>query len=266
VMTEGSERPWFDSNGKGPKFSFVDLENIRMGLDQFLDRKKVPSDRRKVFNIGRIIQNFHSDRVFVYSAIEARENEGPLIQALRYERGFIFKSTKLTINAGRRKQQGVDVLMAIEALKHAHSKNMVSCNIFSDDGDFLPLLEALVDHGVIVATICFGDPARSEVASSLRDASDVYYQIGSRILFNSMDDEFGWSSSGTQDKDSLLKDATEIESCFPELTGRVFKLRDNSFCLIGDRTPLENLSKNDLVDNIKFRSQVGLEEWFRITC
>jgi len=264
-MTAGNERPWSSQDEKGPIFSFVDLDNIRLGLEQFLERKRVPRDRHRVFSIKNLISAFYSDRAFIYGAIDGKSAEEELIQSLRSERGFIFKSAKLTINGSRRKQQGVDVLMAIDALKHAHSKNMASCNIFSGDGDFLPLIEALVDNGVMVSTISFGDPVHSEVASSLRDASDMFYQIGSRILLYAMETEFSFSSSGSCDKETLLRGATEIETCFPELEGRVLKQTDERICLIDERTPLNNLSKSDTVRYMSFRSQVGLEEWYRIS-
>ncbi len=264
-MTRGSFKPSCNPNEKGPIFSFVDLENIRCGLDKFLERKEVPSGRRAIFSLERLIRVFQSDRVFIYSAVDRDAPDDPLIQSLRSGSGFIFKSTKLTQRNGRRKQQGVDVLLAIDALKHAQARNMGSCRIFSGDGDFLPLIDALVETGVIVSTIGFGDPSKSEVAASLRDASDTYYQIGYEILFDTFAWDFGWRSAGSGNLRELVQESEAIETCFSELHGRVFGTADGTFTLIDLQVPLNEIPIRNSLDHVTFASIEGLEEWHRIS-
>ena len=47
-----------------------------------------------------------------------------------------------------RRQKGVDIALAVDTLRHAERRNMDTCLLISGDGDFRPLVEALVEMGL----------------------------------------------------------------------------------------------------------------------
>jgi len=58
---------------------------------------------------------------------------------------------------GRRRQKGVDIQLAIEALKVARSGNADVIAIVTGDQDFMPLVEAIRDEGPMVFVFAFKD-------------------------------------------------------------------------------------------------------------
>jgi hypothetical protein len=49
-----------------------------------------------------------------------------------------------------KRQKGVDILLAVDMMNHAVRQNMVSAILLSGDGDFQPLVEAVVQMGLFV--------------------------------------------------------------------------------------------------------------------
>jgi uncharacterized LabA/DUF88 family protein len=133
----------------------------------------------------RLLQEFQSRgmllRAFYYTAIiEDQEYSSirPLVDWLDYN-GYtvVTKSTKEFIDAnGRRKLKGnMDVELAVDAMEIAeHIDQMV---LFSGDGDFRPLVEAVQRRGVrvtIVSTISSQPPM---IADELRRQADVFIDL-----------------------------------------------------------------------------------------
>jgi uncharacterized LabA/DUF88 family protein len=133
----------------------------------------------------RLLKEFQSRgdlvRAFYYTAIiEDQEFSSirPLIDWLDYN-GFtvVTKATKEFVDAsGRRKVKGnMDIELAVDAMELAqHIDQMV---LFSGDGDFRPLVEAVQRRGVrvtVVSTICSQPPM---VADELRRQADVFTDI-----------------------------------------------------------------------------------------
>ena len=133
----------------------------------------------------RLLNEFQSRgtllRAFYYTAIiEDQEYSSirPLIDWLDYN-GYtvVTKATKEFIDAnGRRKVKGrMDVELAVDAMQLAdHIDQMV---LFSGDGDFRPLVEAVQRRGVrvsVVSTIASQPPM---IADELRRQADVFIDL-----------------------------------------------------------------------------------------
>jgi uncharacterized LabA/DUF88 family protein len=133
----------------------------------------------------RLLEEFRSRgtllRAFYYTAIiEDQEYSAlrPLIDWLDYN-GFtvVTKATKEFIDAsGRRKVKGnMDIELAVDAMELAeHIDEMV---LFSGDGDFRSLVEAMQSHGVrvtVISTIATQPPM---IADELRRQADVFTDL-----------------------------------------------------------------------------------------
>jgi uncharacterized LabA/DUF88 family protein len=133
----------------------------------------------------RLLKEFQSRgtllRAFYYTAIvEDQEYSAlrPLIDWLDYN-GFtvVTKATKEFIDAsGRRKVKGnMDIELAVDAMELAeHIDEMV---LFSGDGDFRSLVEAMQRHGVrvtVISTIATRPPM---IADELRRQADVFTDL-----------------------------------------------------------------------------------------
>jgi uncharacterized LabA/DUF88 family protein len=133
----------------------------------------------------RLLQEFQGRgmllRAFYYTAvIEDQEYPSirPLVDWLDYN-GYtvVTKSTKEFIDAyGRRKLKGrMDVELAIDAMEIAeHIDQMV---LFSGDGDFRPLVEAVQRRGVRVTVVSTISSQPPMIADELRRQADVFIDV-----------------------------------------------------------------------------------------
>jgi uncharacterized LabA/DUF88 family protein len=133
----------------------------------------------------RLLQEFHSRgvllRAFYYTAmIEDQEYSSvrPLVDWLDYN-GYtvVTKSIKEYIDAnGRRKLKGsMDIELAVDAMEIAeHIDQMV---LFSGDGDFRPLVEAVQRRGVRVTVVSTISSQPSMIADELRRQADVFIDL-----------------------------------------------------------------------------------------
>ena len=133
----------------------------------------------------RLLTEFQSRgtlvRAFYYTAIiEDQEHSSirPLVDWLDYN-GYtvVTKATKEFVDAaGRRKVKGnMDIELAVDAMELAeHIDAMI---LFSGDGDFRSLVEAVQRHGVsvtVVSTIATHPPM---IADDLRRQADVFIDL-----------------------------------------------------------------------------------------
>jgi len=133
----------------------------------------------------RLLKEFQSRgtllRAFYYTAIiEDQEYTAirPLIDWLHYN-GYtvVTKATKEFIDAsGRRKLKGsMDIELAVDAMELAeHIGQMV---LFSGDGDFRPLVEAVQRRGVRVTVISTISSQPPMIADELRRQADVFIDL-----------------------------------------------------------------------------------------
>jgi uncharacterized LabA/DUF88 family protein len=133
----------------------------------------------------RLLKEFQSRgtllRAIYYTAIiEDQEYSSirPLVDWLDYN-GYtvVTKATKEFIDAsGRRKVRGnMDIELAVDALELAEHVDQIV--LFSGDGDFRPLVEALQRRGVrvtVVSTISCQPPM---IADELRRQADVFTDL-----------------------------------------------------------------------------------------
>ena len=124
-------------------------------------------------------------RAFYYTAIiEDQEYSSirPLIDWLDYN-GYtvVTKATKEFIDAsGRRKVKGnMDIELAVDAMELAEHVDQIV--LFSGDGDFRPLIEALQRRGVhvtVVSTISMVADALRRQANAFIDVAELRSKIG----------------------------------------------------------------------------------------
>jgi uncharacterized LabA/DUF88 family protein len=133
----------------------------------------------------RLLREFHTRgylmRAFYYTAvIEDQEYSSirPLIDWLDYN-GYtvVTKATKEFVDqTGRRKVKGnMDIELAVDAMELAgHIDHMV---LFSGDGDFRSLVEAMQRRGVRVTVVSTISTQPPMVADELRRQADVFLDI-----------------------------------------------------------------------------------------
>jgi uncharacterized LabA/DUF88 family protein len=133
----------------------------------------------------RLLREFHSRgnllRAFYYTAvIEDQEYSSirPLIDWLDYN-GYsvVTKATKEFVDqTGRRKVKGnMDIELAVDAMELAgHIDHMV---LFSGDGDFRSLVEAMQRRGVRVTVVSTISTQPPMVADELRRQADIFLDI-----------------------------------------------------------------------------------------
>jgi uncharacterized LabA/DUF88 family protein len=69
----------------------------------------------------------------------------------------------ITRRARKLEQKGVDILMAIDVLKHTSLRNISKAHVMTTDLDFFPLFEALRDTQISVHLHCFPSETSSEL-------------------------------------------------------------------------------------------------------
>ena len=133
----------------------------------------------------RLLKEFQSRgilvRAFYYTAIiEDQEYSSirPLVDWLDYN-GFtvVTKATKEFIDAsGRRKVKGnMDIELAVDAMELA--KHVDQIVLFSGDGDFRPLVEAVQRRGVRVTVVSTISSQPPMIADELRRQADVFTDL-----------------------------------------------------------------------------------------
>ncbi len=133
----------------------------------------------------RLLQEFQSRgvllRAFYYTAIiEDQEYSSirPLVDWLDYN-GYtvVTKSTKEFIDAhGRRKLKGsMDVELAVDAMEIAEHVDQIV--LFSGDGDFRSLVEAVRRRGVRVTVVSTISSQPPMIADELRRQADVFIDL-----------------------------------------------------------------------------------------
>lgn len=207
-----------------PNFAFVDADNIADGLERVLRASEVPENAFADFSIGRLLATGRHDRIYLYSGKDPSDTSRAWFEVLEQSSGFILRTGRLTQKGTRRKQEGVDVRLAIDAVRHAHASNVRSCCIYSGDGDFTPLVEALTDSGVFVTVASFNNPTKGDVAPRLAAAADEYVHLKGELLLN---------RSLTTTNQGILTHRYDVEprsayltrsTVIRDLTGRKFKL------------------------------------------
>jgi uncharacterized LabA/DUF88 family protein len=183
------DRPLFsfsEERAMAPQMERMGSTNEKIAL--FIDGANLYATAKSLgFDIDykRLLREFHSRgylmRAFYYTAvIEDQEYSSirPLIDWLDYN-GYtvVTKATKEFVDqTGRRKVKGnMDIELAVDAMELAgHIDHMV---LFSGDGDFRSLVEAMQRRGVRVTVVSTISTQPPMVADELRRQADVFLDI-----------------------------------------------------------------------------------------
>lgn len=178
VMTVTPAQPPDHAWGRKPNFAFIDADNIYKSACQLLQRREIDPSKIDQFDLRRLF--YGHDRCFIYNALDDASEIPSWLKELQNTQGFIAKFGRLAKSGKKTKQQGVDVLLAIDAMQCSFRRSMTSCTLYTGDGDFLPLIDALVENGTFVNVRAFSNPDKGEVAPELRNRADSYERISNK--------------------------------------------------------------------------------------
>ena len=157
-------------------------------------------------DFGKLRELFNAQKLFLYDCLddslhpnETSEQQNARIQSLETEFRHINALSNTHVRLGsisgsgkKRRQKEVDILIAVDMLNHAVRQNMNRAVLLTGDRDFTPLVEALVQFGLIV-----------DVAGDLHGTSDIlaasadnYQPLGVRTYHYLMTDAIESDSSG----------------------------------------------------------------------
>lgn len=238
-------------------FGFVDADNMKFGLEAALTRRGIAKKDFECFELKKLFDQAALNRCYIYSAVERGAKPPEWLANLRSSSGFVFREALLKTTGTRRKQEGVDVLLAVDAMQNAFRRNMTYCDIFSGDGDLLPLVNALVDQGIFTTVVSFDDPEVGDVPKRLRDAADDYIHVGPVILVDCMVNEYHWRSAGSGNNlnNENSENFSKIEMHGKRFT--VLKINDQ-FELIS------NLRSDGSCSRRAFENMRGLKLWLTL--
>lgn len=234
---------------------------FKKSFEEALDSRKITKDEILAFDLTLLFWMAQAHRYYIYGAVPETSEPQDWIRLLRATDKCVFRSGKLTVKSNRRKQQGVDVMLALEAQRNAYLKHCNCCILFSCDGDFLPLVEAVVDSGTKMVVVSFGHPEKSEVARQLRDAADSYIHIGSQLLWSAIRQGHRFSGISSESLVNLRSIGQEVEILLDPKSTKSVLLPDGKFYLIKDE-PIN--SDIEFVRIAMFNSRVGAEVYFKL--
>ena len=240
-------------------FGFVDSDNVKLSLANSLRKRGVPESYIEHFDLIKLLRAFCLDRYYFYSAVKPLTEAEPWLQEIRSTENFIFREAVLKDVGTRVKQEGVDVQLAVEAMQCAFKKTMRSCVIFSDDGDLLPLVNALVAEGIHTIVASHNNPAKSDVASRLRDSSDQFIHIGSKILWHALKPEHSTRSAGGGYLDTLLQSGSKCELELENYRVPAVRHEDGTFTTY--RLVAQDVPEDFRLNYRKFGSEIGAKLW-----
>jgi uncharacterized LabA/DUF88 family protein len=186
---------------------------------------------------------YNFERIFYYDAYPApkekqsKEEHAQLVAekdrkfAMLNEIPFVHTREGITRNrtgkGSRLEQKGVDILLAIDAYRHAVQGNIEEAHILTTDLDFFPLLEALRDTRVATYLHCY----MPETSPDLFHLADVVHPVNRLQML----ERGGWHDVVSGLIESVLPESLNE----PELI-REGKLADLPVQLLRDRTDKGN--------------------------
>jgi uncharacterized LabA/DUF88 family protein len=238
-------------------FGFIDADNMKKGFDDSLKRAGFTTAEARLFDLGCLFRGFNTKRKFLYSALPENGETHDWITELRSRSGYVFRGTLLKEVGRRKKQEGVDVRLAVEAMQLAGRNKMTHAIVFSGDGDLLPLVNALVDDGIMTAVVSFGNPDLGIVAPRMRDAADQYFFIGREELSECLVEAHRKTSAGS----SNMFKSKDIVDRLTSNSGEEFSIIkhfNTGFSLV------KGPSSGEMYSYSTFRSLEGLQAWFKL--
>ena len=114
----------------------------------------------------------HAIRAHYYTSLIGDDDKLTEVKDALWKLGFnpdVFKKTKKD-----EKAKGVDIALTKDLLWHAYFNNYDVAVLFSGDGDYVPVIEAVKRLGKAIFVVSFQDTGLSQ---TLRIASDTYYEL-----------------------------------------------------------------------------------------
>jgi uncharacterized LabA/DUF88 family protein len=201
-------------------------------------------------------------RTFYYDAWPARKNEKEeeyeAIISLKQKLFDRINRTPnmhvrpgLTRNRSPKKtleQKGVDILLAIDVLKHASLRNIAQAHIMTTDLDFFPLFEALLDTPVSVNLHCFP----SKTSNELMSLADNVMPITPYTVLT-------WFAYGDRDKFVQAMPAGELAKATPIKKGTCAGLPYFIYYERSLGTEMPYFGRSMAIDNLTVRRAAKLE-------
>ncbi len=144
---------------------FVDVQNMYYSAKNLYNA---------YVNFGKILEEAVAGRKLIRASAYVVEaglpDENNFFKALQ-DQGFKTKSKELQIFAGGHKKADWDVGISVDAIKMSKQLDVVI--LVTGDGDFLPLVEYLQYHGVLVEVIAFSKTTSSKLIEQADDFIDL---------------------------------------------------------------------------------------------
>lgn len=144
---------------------FVDVQNLYYSAKNLFQAK---------VNFGALLTHCVSGRKLIraiaYVVRGPQSIDDNFFSALAHQ-GFEVKAKELQVFAGGTKKGDWDVGLVIDAIKMSRALDVVI--LVSGDGDYIPAVQYLQFHGVLVEVAAFGETA----SSNLREVADDFLDI-----------------------------------------------------------------------------------------
>lgn len=146
-------------------YLFIDAGYLRRVITDVLE----PFVGQKLeINWSAVKVKCSAQRVFYYDCIdeikrdnenqkqyeERLKNQHETIDYIREQDSYHVRLGTISGNAKRRRQNEVDVLLAVDMLMHSHNKNMNTAFLLAGDLDFKPVVDSLIQLGTRVSIVC----------------------------------------------------------------------------------------------------------------
>lgn len=144
---------------------FVDVQNM------YHSAKNLYNSR---VNFKEVLKEAVADRKLVsaiaYVITSPSKEEAPFFEALE-KSGFKIKTKDLQIFPGGAKKADWDVGLAMDAIKISQRLDVVI--LVSGDGDYVPMVEYLQNHGIQVEVIAFSESTSRHLLEATDDFIDL---------------------------------------------------------------------------------------------
>jgi uncharacterized LabA/DUF88 family protein len=144
---------------------FVDVQNMYYSAKNLYN---------SYVNFGKVLEVAVAGRKLIRAAayvVEAGLPEEPSFFKALQDQGFRTESKELQIFAGGHKKADWDVGISVDAIKMSKQLDVVI--LVTGDGDFVPLVEYLQYHGVLVEVIAFEKTSSSKLIEKVDDFIDL---------------------------------------------------------------------------------------------
>ncbi len=153
---------------------FVDIQNMYYSA-RFLYGRHV--------NFGKILEESVADRKLIraiaYVIRTQTPEENTFFEALS-KQGFEVKMKELQVFSSGQKKGDWDVGLAVDAIRLSSKLDVIV--LVSGDGDYLPLVEYLQNHGHLVEVVAFGESCSMRLKEAVDHFTDLSQDSSKYLL------------------------------------------------------------------------------------